>query len=93
MIQPTEVQPLDNFRLRLHYDDGVEGIVDLSHLAGRGVFAIWDDPQVFARVTIGPHREIRWTEEVELCPDALYLEITGKPPEEIFPVLGASSHA
>jgi hypothetical protein len=28
---------------------------------------------------------IAWEEEIALCPDALYLRLTGKVPEEIFP--------
>jgi len=44
MLRPTEVTPLPGFRLRLRYTDGTEGEVDLSHLAGRGVFRLWDSP-------------------------------------------------
>jgi hypothetical protein len=28
-----------------------------------------------------------WPGEVDLCPDALYLDVTGKRAEEIFPTL------
>ena len=47
------------------------GELDLSHLAGRGVFAAWDEPGCFERVHIAPHRAIAWSDELELCPDAL----------------------
>ena len=89
MFNPVEVTPLSEFWLRVRYSDGVEGEVDLSHLAGKGVFSIWDDPQVFQAVTIGEAGEIRWSENVDLCSDSIYLEITGKTPEEVFPGLGA----
>ncbi|MCX7839868.1 MAG: DUF2442 domain-containing protein, partial [Anaerolineae bacterium] len=39
---PIEVKPLENYRIWLKYSDGREGIVDLSHLAGKGVFALWN---------------------------------------------------
>jgi hypothetical protein len=87
MLTPIEVKALTDFRLWLHYPDGVSGTVDLSHLAGKGVFALWNDPRQFARVYIGSLGSISWTEEVELCPDALYMEITGKSPKEVFPSL------
>lgn len=82
MLQPTAVKALPGYRLWLRYSDGTEGEVDLSDLAGRGVFTIWDQRGAFESVTIGPGRAIRWTEEVDLCPDSLYLRLSGKTPEE-----------
>ena len=87
MPRPTDVKPLDNYRIWVKYSDGVEGIADLTHLAGRGVFALWDDYHAFQGVHIGPGGEIAWSDEIDLCPDALYLRITGKKPEELFPAL------
>ncbi len=87
MPRPLEVKALDNYRLWLRYSDGTEGIVDLSDLVGKGVFALWNDQAEFQKVHIGPSGEIAWSEEIELCPDALYLKITGKKPEELFPKL------
>ena len=36
---------------------------------------------------LGDHREIKWDDEIELCADSLYLELTQKSPEELFPQL------
>ncbi|MFH1919554.1 MAG: DUF2442 domain-containing protein [Planctomycetota bacterium] len=88
MFQPISVTPLARYRLHLRYADGVEGEVDLSGLVGKGVFSLWNEPAAFENVSIGPGGEIRWGDQVELCPDALYMEITGKSPEEVFPSLG-----
>ena len=30
---------------------------------------------------------ISWNEDIDLCPDALYLRLTGKTAEELFPAL------
>lgn len=87
MFQIVDVNPLTGFKLRLRYSDGVEGTVDLSHLVGKGVFRIWDQPGVFDNVSIGSGGEIRWGDAVDLCPDALYMELTGKSPDEVFPNL------
>ena len=76
MPTPTDVKPLDNYRIWVKYSDGAEGIVDLTHLAGKGVFALWNDSQAFQDVHIGPSGEIAWSDEIDLCPDALYLRIT-----------------
>ena len=85
MPKPIAVKPLPDFRIWLRYDDGVEGIVDLSDLAGRGVFAAWNDRQFFEAVRLGSHGAIEWGAEIDLCPDAQYLKLTGKTPEDLSP--------
>jgi hypothetical protein len=85
-----EVHAKRDHRLWLRYDDGTEGEVDLSDLAGRGVFEVWDTPGGFEAATLGEHGAVVWTDQVELCPDALYLRLTGKSPEELFPHLKAT---
>lgn len=87
MVRPLEVRPLVKYRIWLRYDNGVEGEVDLSDLAGRGVFKGWDDPTFFESVHIGKHGEIAWGEDIDLCPDALYMRLTGETPEQLFPKL------
>ncbi len=87
MPRLLEVKPLQGYRLWLRYDDGVEGVVDLSGLVGKGVFAIWKDEKRFRSVRIGDGGELVWDDGVDLCPDALYMEITGKRPAEVFPNL------
>ena len=76
-LRPLQVEARDGFRLWVRFDDGVEGEVDLSSRAGRGVFKVWDDPGVFESVHVTSHRSISWTEDAELCADAVYLELTG----------------
>ena len=53
----------------------------------KGVFALWNDYREFQKVHIGPSGEIAWNEEIDICPDAVYLKITGKRPEDLFPML------
>jgi hypothetical protein len=87
MIKPVEIKPLDKYCLWIKYSDGIEGIVDLSDYVGKGVFSAWSDYKFFKAVCIGPSGELRWGEDIDLCPDALYLKITEKQPEDIFPSL------
>ena len=42
-------------------------------------------------VYVAPHGAVAWNDEIELCADALYLELTGKSAEELFPGLRAGS--
>ncbi len=87
MVRPVLVRALPNYRLYLEFSDGVKGEVDLSDLAGKNVFSAWSNPSFFGAVHIGSNREIKWNDEIELCPDSLYLKLTGQTPEELFPRL------
>lgn len=89
MKKAIEVRPRDEYRIWLRYADGVEGEIDLSDLAGRGVFKLWADRRVFESVHIDQGGAIAWEGGLDLCPDALYLRLTGKRPDEIFPRLRA----
>ena len=87
MFKPIEVKALPKYKLWVRYLDGVQGEVDLSHLAGKGVFSIWSDYSVFEGVRIGEGGEIVWNENIDLCPDSIYMQITGKSAEQLFPSL------
>jgi hypothetical protein len=83
----TKLEVLDGYRLALTFDDGASGTVDLSDLVGKGVFVRWRDPSFFAQAQIGGSGEAVWGDEIDLCPDSLYLKATGKKPEDVFPGL------
>ena len=87
MKRISKVKVLPGYRLELEFDDGVSGTVDLSEAVGKGVFALWRDPLAFDRGRIGSSGELVWDDRIDLCPDALYLKVTGKKPEDIFPAL------
>jgi Protein of unknown function (DUF2442) len=87
MPTPIEVKALADYRIWLRYDDGAEGEVDLSDLAGHGVFAVWSNPAVFNAVHLASHGAIEWSPDLDLCPDAMYLRLTGKSVDEVFPAM------
>ena len=87
MYRIAEVKPLPNYRLWMKFVDGTAGEVDVSVLAGKGVFAKWNKPGEFEKVSIGSSGELAWGNDVDLCPDTLYMKITGKKPEDLFPAL------
>ena len=84
-VRPVEVRALNGYQIRLTYSDGVAGEVDLSYLVNRGVFRIWRNRAVFEKPSVTPFGGIAWGQEVELCPDALSMQITGKSVEELMP--------
>jgi hypothetical protein len=91
MRKITEVRVLARYQLELVFDDGTRGTVDLSELVGKGVFGPWRDYSAFQRVRIGSSGELVWDDQVDLCPDALYVKVTGKTPEDVFPALRSES--
>lgn len=84
----TEAKPRDNYKLFLRFDEGVSGVVDLSDIAGRGVFEAWKRNGIFDQVRVSEFGAVEWPGGLDLCADALYLKLTGKQPEELFPALG-----
>jgi hypothetical protein len=88
MIKIIEARALDPYRLYVKFSDGAEGAVDLSAWAGRGVFAAWDDPASFERVEINSTgRSLEWGDQIDLCADSLYMSLTGRTAQELFPKL------
>jgi uncharacterized protein DUF2442 len=84
LIRPITVRALPKYRIYLQFSDGAQGEVDLSGLVGKGVFKAWNNLDFFGQVHLAPHRAIQWSAEIELCPDALYMKLTGKTSEELF---------
>lgn len=70
------VQTISNYQLRLRFDNGVEGLADVSHLAGRGIFQQWEENNLFYKVKIDQETNaLVWNDMLELDPDNLYLQI------------------
>jgi hypothetical protein len=83
MERVVQVQPRPNYRLWLRYTDGVEGEVDLSSLVGKGVFEAWLEPGVFEAVHVNEFGAPEWPGEIDLCPDSIYMQLTGKSWSEL----------
>ena len=58
MFRAVEVKALSGYRIWVRFADGVAGEVDLSYLAGRGVFSLWQDYSAFQDMHLGPSGEI-----------------------------------
>ncbi len=88
----TGAKAIDHFRELLRFDDGTSGTVDLSHLAGRGVFGAWLQEGIFEQLSVSPVGALQWPGDLDLCPDSLYLQVVGKTAGGVFPAL-RHSHA
>ncbi|MEX2303768.1 MAG: DUF2442 domain-containing protein [Bryobacterales bacterium] len=76
-----QVTPLEGFRLRLRFEDGVEGEVDLQKVIRfEGVFAALRTRGEFEKVRVDPELgTICWPNGADLDPDVLYARVTGQP--------------
>jgi hypothetical protein len=75
-----EVRALDGHRLHLRFDDGVEGVVDVStRVPFDGVFAPLEDPEYFRLVRVNKELGTTvWPNGADLDPVVLYRLVTGK---------------
>ena len=79
----TSAKPLTGYRVHVGFDDGKHGVVDLSDCAGIGVFEAWLKPGFFEQVSITQSGALAWPGDLDLCPDAVYMRLTGKSPVEL----------
>ncbi|MCX6198520.1 MAG: DUF2442 domain-containing protein [Bacteroidetes bacterium] len=81
--KPIEVKALPDYRIWVSFTDGQSGEVSLMNLKGKGVFNAWDKNDLFSKVFVADNgRCIAWNEELEICPNSLYLDLIGKTFEE-----------
>lgn len=81
LIDITDVAYLGGHRLRLTFDDGVEGELDFAEfLSFQGVFAALKDPSAFAQVLVNPDwGTICWPNGSDYSAETLYAKITDRP--------------
>ena len=76
-----DITCLDDFKLKLIFDDGKSGILDCKPLIAKGgVFARLSDPEVFNKARI--NRElgvVTWEDDIDIAPETAYSLATGSP--------------
>lgn len=75
--------PQPKYKLRITFDDGVCGEVDLKDLVQRPVFRSLKDEQLFNRVSFN-RSAIFWSEEMEIDLLNIYMELANKSFDELF---------
>lgn len=69
----TSVRPTENYRLQLQFTNGETKTFDVSPYLTRGIFTELQNTTLFktAKVFNGT---VIWANELDFCPDTLYLE-------------------
>ena len=89
----VSVEPKENYRVFLRFEDGTTGIVDVSELvAFSGVFEPLREHAYFEQVRIEPDLgTIVWPNGADLDPVVLYAHATGQPLPDFSPILSRSA--
>lgn len=79
IVHTTEVTPLPGYRLRLSFNTGETGEVDLSDELEGAVFEPLRDPVLFATAHQHPiMRTVAWANGADLAPEFLLELLRGK---------------
>lgn len=80
LVDVVVVSVLDNYRLRLRFEDGVEGDVDVAAATHfEGIFEPLREPAYFARVRVDPELgTITWPNGADLDPVVLHEAVQGR---------------
>jgi hypothetical protein len=80
MHDVIEAQLVDGYRIRLRFDDGVEGIVDVEKIVTfTGVFAALRDPSEFSKLALNTELgTITWPCGADLDPLVLHAAVAGE---------------
>jgi hypothetical protein len=83
MEKIVEVKAIEKFKIHVWFQDGVNGVVDLSDMANFEVFKEWHIEDGFNKVEINPESEApTWPGGGDLDPLNLYLTLIGRTYEE-----------
>lgn len=72
MPRVISVQPLEDFRLAVRFDDGTEGVIEMHDRLFGPVFEPLCDPAMFQQVFVDEFGAIAWPNGADLAPDALH---------------------
>jgi hypothetical protein len=79
------VEAIEKYKLRIHFNDNIGGIYDISDLAGKGVFKLWEVEDNFFKVFICKESgAISWPGEIDIDPLNAYCSIKGISPDKYF---------
>jgi hypothetical protein len=81
MIRAIAVKSLPGFKVEVKFNDGTEGIVDLSRLKNGVAFKFWLENGNFEKVYLDGEG-IAWNENLDIDALSVYLEITGQTFEQ-----------
>ncbi len=78
MVRIETAQPLTGYRLKVKFNDGLEGVFPVEPERRGGVFLKLLDSETFNAVTINPDFGcVEWPGGIDLCPDTMHKTMSG----------------
>lgn len=78
MVRIETAQPLSGYRLKIRFNDGLEGIYPVEPEQRGGVFLKLLEAKTFNAVTINPDFGcVEWPGGIDLCPDTIHRHLSG----------------
>lgn len=87
MLSPKikSIKAIEKYKLKIQFLDGIGGVYDVSVLAGKGVFKIWDRENNFFEVFINQASgAISWPGGIDIDTINAYCSIKGISAEKYF---------
>ena len=82
MVRIETAQPLSGYRLKVRFNDGLEGIYSVEPERRGGVFLKLLEAKTFNAVTINSDFGcVEWPGGIDLCPDTMHQAMTGSAPK------------
>lgn len=82
MVRIETAQPLAGYRLKVRFNDGLEGVFPVEPERRGGVFLKLLDSKTFNAVTINPDFGcVEWPGGIDLCPDTMHRAVSGSAAE------------
>ena len=80
-MEVVDIKVLDGYKVWVRFNDGAEGVADLSDMLEKPYFAeIWADRKGFENVWLENGVPV-WGEDDHFSPDSLYHRVTGFCPD------------
>jgi hypothetical protein len=77
-IKIIKVESLGKYKIYALFNDGTEGVYDIGHLSGKGIFKFWKKGDNFSKVFINPENNaIAWSESLGIDTLNCYLKLKG----------------
>ncbi|MCY3651019.1 MAG: DUF2442 domain-containing protein [Acidimicrobiaceae bacterium] len=85
--QVVELEVREPYRIWVRFDNGAEGVIDLSDSAALGgIFSQWSNQDFWRSAHIvADSGAVAWGDgsEIDVCPLSLYLDVTGQTFEDL----------
>ena len=90
-MKAVEVFALPECKLQVRFDDEIAGIIDLKSFLQKGIFTALQNEALFAEVKFN-QAAIFWNEDLEIDLLNVYMQLSGKHFDELFPKVAYASN-